>query len=152
MRSQEQWGMSTMWLVSTNLSHHTESLTECQSASSQISSLVWFLVFYILRLRDINNKNQELKWFRLLLPLSVINQFISSCHSPDLFVQHCYLFPIFKFSFFYRTKNNGNISHKQLSTLLEVAPNVELSTADAATLYAHAQQLKRPIKLLLELT
>ena len=88
----------------------------------------------------------------LLLPLSVINQFISSCHSPDLFVQHCYLFPIFKFSFFYRTKNNGNISHKQLSTLLEVAPNVELSTADAATLYAHAQQLKRPIKLLLELT
>ena len=87
-----------------------------------------------------------------ILPLSVINQFISSCHSPDLFVQHCYLFPIFKFSFFYRTKNNGNISHKQLSTLLEVAPNVELSTADAATLYAHAQQLKRPIKLLLELT
>ena len=152
MRSQEQWGMSAMWLVSTNLSHHTESLTECQCASSQISSLVWFLVFYILRLRDINNKNQELKWFRLLLPLSVINQFISSCHSPDLFVQHCYLFPIFKFSFFYRTKNNGNISHKQLSTLLEVAPNVELSTADAATLYAHAQQLKRPIKLLLELT
>ena len=152
MRSQEQWGMSAMWLVSTNLSHHTESLTECQCASSQISSLVWFVIFYV---RDINNKNKELKWFWLLYfpsHLSVINQDISSCHSPDLFVQHCYLFPIFKFSFFYRTKNNGNISHKQLSTLLEVAPNVELSTADAATLYAHAQQLKRPIKLLLELT
>ena len=66
MRSQEQWGVSAMWLVPTNLSHHTESLTECQCASSQISSLVWFLVFYILRLRDINNKNKELKWFWLL--------------------------------------------------------------------------------------